>query len=629
MSINYEVEITAGGGDGSLVFYVTADPLNLNREQVMRPTRYLLAPNDVKDLRGGSPSSTLVMKIAKEMTEWLLATDIKNQLLGPVYNDKQPIRIIFKVDRSLLDTLSDLPVELLRIKNDWLALCPGVSAIVHQLPYTGLPKTPNQSLPLKVLVVRPSPSGLAVKVPPVAPVCNEIIKLATQLGPNVVQLDLLSREVGSLEPDKSWDEFEAVHLPELIIQPSDSPEEKLRKEMLKWREFREYLLNRKINELQPGTWERCQEYLGKTDYHILVYLGHGDHMDRYRTKVKVGVLQFEKPGGKNIEPVSASQLKEVLQNKSVSMPLVLLTGCLTAAESEALTDEQKQSLSETTFQWALGSQGVAQALVDSPSGVQCAVGMRYQIETSAGFIFLKTFFKSLLETVPGNVEAAVRTGRSKLFASGEFPPSWSAPVIFRTKGEEPMFRFIAEVPKTYTLDRDDMRDQDIREAMWSGLMEEPNSLFAYKQLDNTEGRIRAKAKDQGVALVMPDRHTASPGQTITVNINLHGNLSADLIQCKLTVSGAGASIESVHSTQQVKDRKYGLADISESGGSEIFFSIKRNAEANALPEGAIIQAKLTLGATVPAKYTVNLDVLKTEPAKVVRPVNNVVLVLLA
>jgi CHAT domain len=627
VSTDFEVEILPGGVDGNLLFTLTAsDPgLSLNHRQFMRNASFTLSAGDIKDLRGGSPPAPLVMKIATEVSNWVIGSDMFGFLNAPV-NGQAPIRIIFKVDRTLLDKLADLPFELLRVENEWLLMRPAVSAIVHQLPFTGIAKQPNQSLPLKVLVVRASPSGLPVKVPPAAPICNQIIKLANELGPNLIQLDLLSREVevGSLEPEKSWEEFEAAHLPELVINAGDSFEERERKGKLKWKELRQYLLDRRITELAPGTWEQCVERLNKSDYHVLVYLGHGNHMELIKGQGKTGVLQFEKPGGKSIQPVTSSQLNKVLQNMKVPVPVVLLTGCLTAAEFDALPQENKDSLRD----WALGSQGVAQSLVDSPTGVQCAVGMRYQIETNAAFNFLRAFFESLLQKAPGNVEVAVRAGRSTLFSiGGEFPPSWSAPVIFRTRGEEPMLRFIADVPKTYTLDREDLKAQDVRELMWNGLLQEPDSQVAQKFLAQTEQDIKTKAATQGVALVMPEIRKAAPDETITVPINIFGHLSVDLMKCKLAVIGAGASIQLLRSTQLLKDSGFRLKDMTEAGMTDISFSIERTSQANPLPQGAIIEAQLTLGPTIPAKYTINLDILETQPAQIVRSVNNVVLVL--
>ena len=514
-------------------------------------------------------------------------------------------------------------------RDEWLVLNKSVSAIVHELPYTPLPKSANDSLPLKVLVVRSSPEGLQVKVPPAGPICNQIILLGDSLGSNVIHVDLLSSEVTSLEPDKTWDEFEAIHLPDLRVEAQEAGDIEEKKEASKWREFRQYLLGRKIESLEPATWDQCRKYLkeNSTNYHILLYLGHGNHIALYGAGSKVGVLQFEKPGGKNVDPVSSRQLKEVLQNRQVPIPLVLLAGCLTAAEVESLDAASKKIVEEGRSEWTLGSQGVAQALVDSASGVQCAVGMRFQIETNAAFSFLRQFFESLLKTVPGNVEAAVREGRSELFALGESPPSWAAPVIFRTRGTEPSFRFIADIPKTHLLDRQDVRDQDVREAAWTALVLEPQYAFPNKLLETIENQIKDRVLAAKGALIIPEMKKGAPGEEVEVKISLFGSLSVRMLRCKLCVSCAPATIQAVEFEGTVKNRDFCLSDKTEIGASEIAFKISTSGGLYALVEGVLLIATVKLGSASPAKYVMKLNVLETEPQQEVRTFNNVVLVL--
>jgi CHAT domain-containing protein len=629
VTAEFKVQILPGGVNTNVRFTLSAsDPnLALNGLEILR-TNFALKPSDIQDLRGGMPTEPLVMRIADEVSNWIMGQDMPGYLHAPLHGNV-PVRIIFSIDRSLLDSYVDLPFELLRYQNNWLVMQEKVSAIVHQLESRSS-KTPNQSVPLKVLVVRTSPSGLPVKVPPAGPICNQIIRLAQDhVGRNLIQLDLLSREVRSLEPDMTWEQFEAAHLPDLKPKPGESAEEEHRKENLRWREYRQYLLDKKVTELSPGTWTFFKERLLNNDYHILVYLGHGNHLDIDNSKRKTGVLQFEEDEGKRIEPVASMQFNEVLQNKNVPVPVVLLAGCLTAAEYDALPQEEKESLRQRRLQWSVGSQGVAQGLIDSASGVQCAVGMRYQIETNDAFHFLNAFFLSLLDHNPGNVEAAVRAGRSALFADRVFPPSWSAPVIFRAKSEEPMFRFLQDIPKAYKLKREDLKNQDLRESAWSSLLEDPDSQLAPQVLKLIEENIRSTAqdKDKGVPVVMPEMKKAAPGETVTVPISLAGELPVESMKCTVAVSGEGASIVSIEGTQAFKDKNFQLSDVTGEGTHEISFIIKHSAAENALPEGEILEARVTVGAGVPAKYTVNMNVLGIQPKQIVHPVNNVVLVL--
>lgn len=629
MTTDFEVDIMPDNSAGTnlLIRLTASDPeLNVNKKEFIREVSIDIDANTIRDLRGGNPTSAVVNAVAQKLSDWLIASDIRGYVNGPILGTK-PVRFIFRFDSRLLEKFADVPVELLKYENEWVVLRSAVSAIVHELPGTGLPKPFYQSLPLKILVVRSSPSGLAVRVPPAGPICNHVVKLANELGQNIVHIDLMSGEARSLEPQLSWDEFEAKHLPEMVIADGDSEEERQRKESLKWREFRDYLLSRGITELQPATWDNFTKQLknSSTNYHILVYLGHGNYLNLDGSGKKSGVLQFEKPGGVNVDNISSNDLQRQLQDRHVAIPVVMLAGCLTAAENgPPLDDEELKDIAE----WALGSQGVAQRLVGTSSGVQCAVGMRYQINIDAAFDFLTTFFESLLRETPGHVEAAVRAGRVKI-AKPEYPPSWSAPVIFRTPGAEPMFKRLADIPRTYKLDRNDIRDQDVREAAWTALSEDPTSVFAYETLAETEKRIKAKATGKQTSLLMPEMKKAAPGELVEVAFHLFGALQADKLTCKLSVTSdhGEARIESLRSTQPFKDSGFLLGGMGETGGGVLTFTITREAGAFPLPEVSILVAKLSVAPVAPAKHTVRLDVLAVEPPDVkVRPIDNVVLV---
>jgi hypothetical protein len=625
MSTDFEVEIRPDSTGTNLIVSLTAsDPaMNINRREFLRPLTIDIAENNISDLRSGNPTVKTVKDVSKKLSDWLIGSDMQGFVHTAIHGNG-PIRLIFKVEQKLLKTLPDLPMELLNYEDDWIVLRRAVSAMVHELPNTPLPKPFYQSLPLKLLIVRSSPSELTVKVPPAGPICNHIIKLANKLGPNLVHIDLLSREVSSLDPQLNWDEFRDKHLPDLVVAADDTLTEKRRKQSLEWKEFREYLLSRDLTELQPGTWDNFRSVLKKssTNYHFLVYLGHGNHIVLPGSTSKSGVLQFEKDDdGETIQAVSSNELQRQLQDRQVAVPVVMLAGCLTAAEVN-LTPEDLKDISE----WTYGSQGVAQRLIGSESGVQCAIGMRNQIEKDAAFAFLTTFFESLLVETPGNMEAAVRAGRVQL-ASPEFPPSWSAPVIFRTRGTEPMFKFLADLPKTYQLDRDDVRDQEAREASWTALLQDPNYAFAYENLTTTEERIKSKVLAAGGALLMPDMRKAAPGSTVQIGINLFGFLSVDKVVCKLSITSdvAAARIASLQSTEIFKAANFALT-MSEAGGNTMKFTIESESGTSTLPQRSLLLADLSLDTITPAKYTVRIDVLETTPQVKFRPIDNVVLV---
>jgi hypothetical protein len=112
--------------------------------------------------------------------------------------------------------------------------------------------------------------------------------------------------------------------------------------------------------------------VGSTAYHILVFLGHGDIRETPGTAVPVGQLQLETADRKH-DSYEARRLSALLHEYPV--PVVMLIGCLTAAD---LTPEMLEAVESEFPRWLRGSQGVAQALINGTSGVQCAVGMRYR-----------------------------------------------------------------------------------------------------------------------------------------------------------------------------------------------------------------------------------------------------------
>src|SRR5262249_21129093 len=139
-------------------------------------------------------------------------------------------------------------------QNSYLIFRKNLQSIVHLLPYDGPPQTSLSGLgyPLRVLIVRSNPLDLGGAVPPALPICKEIVDIGQKhFGDGQVVVDLLSRE--NTDPN-----------------------------------------------LWP-TWDRFQEQV-KMDYHLLVYLGHGDL--RPETIPPVGVLQFEDPWGKKPNSVA-------------------------------------------------------------------------------------------------------------------------------------------------------------------------------------------------------------------------------------------------------------------------------------------------------------------------------------
>src|SRR5262249_23833827 len=151
----------------------------------------------------------------------------------------------------------------------------------------------------------------------------------------------------------------------------------------------------------------------------------------------------------------------------------------------------------------------------SDSGVQLAVGMRYKLDTDLAKEFLVQFFDALLGAANrGNVEAAVREGRTRIYQSYPNLSSWSAPVIYRnldksnaSLGKEPMFSFLRSPPKPD--DAEDRAAAEVRSACWKQIAKSSKSRrsagevdFPQQILGMKEDRLKAKYKTDAAALLI-------------------------------------------------------------------------------------------------------------------------------
>jgi hypothetical protein len=602
MTNDFVVEILPAGGKNLRVRLSASYP-PLKREALALPRQLIeLESNDIETLRGGNAPEGLVTKVSEQLSQWLLSGDLNAFLKVALMPGHEPVRLVLEVDEDLLPALADLPVELLYFDAYPFAISNRVNAIVHLLPQasTAQPSLAALHSPLRVLIVRSSPKDLKVYVPAAEPLREHIKGLVND--PKLVRVDVLSSETAGAA---------------------------------------------------PVTWEAFRKLLEHTSYDILVYLGHGDLLDKEaEDRPAIGILKFEHADGVHHEPVRSDQLRVYLNNHPV--PVVLLTGCLTAAEMDAISDVQLKNKIVAMFpRWMRGIQGVAQALVGGESGVQVAVGMRYKLETTDAVTFLEAFFESLLTidpnnpgAKPGDVEAAVRAGRAKLFAERPLPPSWSAPVIFRTLGVEPTFGFLSKYKPTpdgpngfpvgdtsVALDpveaEKDARDQERREKIWKALVKQPDLQFAYEILDETEKAMRERALARDAPLLMPGRVEVKPNNPAVASVYLYGALGVSAFKIKLLVGSNSVSFESLDATQALTDSGYELSDGSQLGRNEISFSIKRTTAApdSLLPEGELVRVGLKLGQAIAVVYPLTLEMLEIEPNNIKAQVgSNAVLV---
>jgi hypothetical protein len=451
--------------------------------------------------------------------------------------------------------------------------------------------------PLKILIVRSGPTDLPT-VPAVAPIAQAIRTLNPALtGVNGVQVDILSTE--SAGPFAG-----------------------------------------------PPTKDALREQLGKTSYHVLVFVGHGDMRDTPGTTIPVGQLQLETANRKH-DAFEAKRLSGLLHEFPV--PVVLLVGCLTAAD---LTAEQLPEVEAELPKWLRGSQGVAQALINSTSGVQCAVGMRYRVEGTDAELFVRTFFQSLLvprPTLPaaqarrwlGDVERAVKSARSALHTNGKQPLGWAAPVLFRTLGTEPMFPFVA-APASYEI-ADDLRQsrseiwQTLSAINWGARAGGGTGLYGRlkKVIDKLDEEVRLDV-DPHAALVMPERLeldpatlNAPPGRTTcTVTVTLFRSISVEALGGSITETSQKGVIRNVALTPAARAAGFTLTVPPENLESAVVpFQIEHNSGAAAmLPAGPLMTVDLAIGASFDAVYPLNIEALRSLPSVTLSAVANAIIV---
>jgi hypothetical protein len=542
----------------------------------------------IDELRQGTPKLASVVDASNKLSDWLLGPDLQAYLDAAILGlqNNEQLHLIFDVDRQLREdanvreALADLPLELLQLQGDNvpLVLNSKSAAFVHLLdkvPYAPT-STTQRYPPLRVLIVQSNPVDLGGAVPDPGPIRQQIVNLGSGLGPKLVEVDMLSRQpgegvIGLPTPEGLWNLLASAPLP----------------------------------------------------YDILIYLGHGDRAQNRDDLLPLGLVYLEVPDGTKSEPVTADRLAQELQNHPV--PVVLLMGCLTAADLPA---NQKDGILAAMPRAMRGNQGVAQALVNSSSGVQIAVGMRYKLESDDAKHFLSAFFKSLLKDHPGNVEAGVHAGRQKLHAISTNHGSFSAPMIFGTLRDEPIFDFLAS-PPALTLDE---RDQAFRAVLWDSLKRKSMSKITPEDIKSLTDALEDMEKFivnnmvPKAPLLMPEWRLVQEDQKITIPINLHGPgpLNLEELEGKLIVDGEGVNIEKVKGTPNLAGNYQVLTD---ENGNQASFQIKRcHSATGPLPPGPLMDASITLGPARGVTYPVTLSWLKPKPKLMICAGNNVIIV---
>jgi CHAT domain-containing protein len=545
-------------------------------------------PSILGELRGDE-GKLKVESAIKLVSDWVLGTDVRLALDTLIANlpDDTQVRIIFSADKRLrtIFDLTKVPVELIRPRgvDTPFAINPKVASILHLLDEVGVGHIPASALdwPLRVLIMRSNPKDLGSAVPEANPVRNNILGLGAKIGAGAVVVDVISSEP-AVGRQATWEEF-----------------------------------TKQLNENQDP-------------YDIVIYLGHGSLKEEGGETI--GCLQFE--DGEGHKDIPAYNIVVPFQNKPV--PVVLLVACQTADQE---LDEKFKNLHAAKMpQWIRGSQGVAQALINSlQSGTQLAVGMRYKLDTEDATRFLENFFDSLLRATPGNVEAAVHLARRALKTNSRFPAAFSAPVIFRRlRGpdlDEPLFAFIAKKKYVSTTCQGPEGDWKTREIMWDDLKELPwgqrtkdSTDQALKFLKLIEDRLIQGAVEKA-ALILPDAVLSLPGEKKSFAVKLHGTLgdtSITKLSGQLLFDREDIIIEKVQASPELKASGYKV--LSEIGARIIDFSIEPSGEPRALKNLTLFDVNLEIGPSFNLWSYISVSGIQTAPQKIICPGINAIIV---
>jgi hypothetical protein len=330
----------------------------------------------------------------------------------------------------------------------------------------------------------------------------------------------------------------------------------------------------------------------------------------------ISLLQLEGADSKH-EPVTSKQLASILHHRPV--PVVLLAGCLTAAQPGAIPDPDIPK-------WMRGNQGMAQALINSESGVQFAVGMRCQVDAGDAEAFLERFFTSLLTTNRGNVEMAVARARTLLFQTKPDSSCWAAPVAFTSLKPEPLFEYMTKPPKF-------QMTETMKQAI--GI----RTTFLWPVLEERKGGMRSAALDKAVkenraslaaevlkhgAFLMPELvDDARPGTKVAVPLTLEGPLTLRRLEGKFVVGG-GLQIEKIEAGPELAGGNF---NVWTNAADPASFQIQtKNGNAAALPQGAIVTLQLSIPAETLGCCLVNLEVAFTDSGQAYWAGHNAVIV---
>jgi hypothetical protein len=272
-----------------------------------------------------------------------------------------------------------------------------------------------------------------------------------------------------------------------------------------------------------------------------------------------------------------------------------------------------------------GNQAMAQALVNSASGVSFAVGMRCKVEDDDAQKFIKAFFESLFSLEVGNLEMAVRAARRELYGDKPQSSCWAAPVVFSSLPSEPVFAYLKK--PTLELTKEITLQLDLRREFWRLLAAMPIAQRPGALTDAilaNRNALETEMLKQG-AVLTPEMEDGVAGQTLAGRITLRGALVCEFLQAKIATS-SDLEVTAVRPKPALANSAFRVMyDPAEPCVFHIHLKDPHRA-ATLLPIGELIEFDVKVSSDAGRVCPVNLELLATDAEQRFWPGMNAVLV---
>ncbi len=350
--------------------------------------------------------------------------------------------------------------------------------------------------------------------------------------------------------------------------------------------------------------------------HVVVFLGHG------LVAGNRSYLAFESQGA--VQNVASHDLREMLQNSAIPLPLLILLGCLTAAPppaaaAAAAAAPQADQLEVSTA----GLLGFAQDLIRSSLGVWSAIGTRMRIFGTEPETFLGAFFRALVNGNDqrrhvGDVGAALKAARLALKAEEPGTSALYAPMLIqaRTSNGSPFSYLQRERPVT-------TRDEaalERRRALWTFMSQAQEQGFALDMHEAMLEPYEAQALG-GRVVLQATRQLADRGESVKVPITLSAPQRVRMLRFSVPIPGDATLLRCTRAA--TLDPAFGLFKRDEMPGTlDLVLAADREVE---LPAGPLVEVELELPPLRGLHREVSVNFMSSDPPRQIVGEVNVVL----